>query len=100
MIEKRFIGSCAGIYDKYKKNRWLWSEWEEITTILNNLNEKSVERSKASSKLQKENDQLKQELFEIKKDYLIETYSDNPARRYEKIQGLKEEFKERFGDSE
>ena len=100
MTEKRFIGSCAGIYDKYKKNRRLWSEWEEITTILNNLNEKSVERSKALSKLQKENDQLKQELFEIKKDYLIETYSDNPARRDEKIQGLKEEFKGRFGDSE
>lgn len=61
MTEKRFIGSCVGIYDKYKKNRWLWSEWEEITRILNNLNEKSVERSKALSKLQKENDQLKKE---------------------------------------
>lgn len=61
MSEKRFIGSCAGIYDKYKKNRWLWSEWKEITTILNNLNEKSVERSKALSKLQKYNDQLKKE---------------------------------------
>ena len=50
--------------------------------------------------LEKENEKLKQELFESKKDYLIETYSDNPARRDEKIHGLKEEFKERFGDFE
>lgn len=59
MTEKRFIGSYAGFYDKYKDNRLLWSEWEEITGILNNLNEKSVERSKALSKLQKENEKLK-----------------------------------------
>ena len=52
------------------------------------------------SSLKMENKQLKQELFEIKKDYLIETYSDNPTRRDEKIQGLKEELKERFGDFE
>lgn len=45
-----------------------------------------------------ENEQLKKELFESEKDYIMETYSDNPIRRDEKIQGLKEEFKERFGD--
>lgn len=66
MTEKRFIGSYAGFYDKYKENRLLWSEWEEITIILNNLNEKSVERSKALSKLQKENNQLKKELTKLK----------------------------------
>ena len=48
--------------------------------------------------LENENECLKKELFESEKDYLIETYSDNPTRRDEKIQGLKEEFKERFGD--
>lgn len=66
MTEKRFIGSYAGFYDKYKENRLLWSEWEEITRILNNLNEKSVERSKALSKLQKENNQLKKQNKELK----------------------------------
>ena len=65
MSEKRFIGSYAGFYDKYKDNRLLWSEWEEITRILNNLNEKSVERSKALSKLQKENNQLKSTIKEV-----------------------------------
>ena len=72
MTKKRFIGSYAGFYDKYKENRFLWSEWEEIIRILNNLNEKSVERSKALSKLQKENNQLKkenEELKEFKKKY-------------------------------
>ena len=50
--------------------------------------------------LEKENEQLKKELFESEKDYLIENYSDNPTRRDEKIRALTEEFKERFGDSE
>ena len=43
---------------------------------------------------------LKKELFESEKDYIMETYSDNPIRRDEKIQLLKEEFKARFGDVE
>lgn len=60
MTGKRFIGGSAGVYDKYKENRWLWSEWEEVTEIMNNLDIKARERSKALSKLQKENDQLKQ----------------------------------------
>ena len=58
---KRFIGSSGGVYDQYNNNRFAWSEWEEIIQIMNNLNEKARERSKALSKLQKENDELKQE---------------------------------------
>lgn len=52
------------------------------------------------SSLKMENEQLKKELFESEKDYLIENYSDNPTRRDEKIRALTEEFKERFGDLE
>ena len=55
---KRFIGSSGGVYNN---DRFAWSEWEEIIQIMNNLNEKARERSKALSKLQKENDELKQE---------------------------------------
>lgn len=83
----------------------------QLVVFLNDQNQAIVDlydgckywSDKASERitlLEKENEKLKQELFESKKDYLIETYSDNPARRDEKIQGLKEEFKERFGDSE
>ena len=62
MTENRFIGSSGGVYDQYKKDRFIWSEWEEIIQIMNNLNEKARERSKALSKLQKENEQLKEDL--------------------------------------
>ena len=67
MTEKRFIGSSGGIYDQYKGDRFTWSEWEEIIQIMNNLNEKARERSKALSKLQKENNLLKEKLNEILK---------------------------------
>lgn len=59
MTEERFIGSSGGVYDQYKEDRFTWAEWEEIIQIMNNLNEKARERSKALSKLQKENEQLK-----------------------------------------
>lgn len=81
----------------------------QLVVFLNDQNQAIVDlydgceywSDKASERitlLEKENENLKQELFESKKDYLIETYSDNPIRRDEKIQSLKEEFKERFGD--
>ncbi len=85
----------------------LWEENEQLKIQLQNTSAQrdefhsgARENANRVGKLKKENEQLKQELFEIKKDYLIETYSDNPARRDEKIHGLKEEFKERFGDFE
>ena len=62
MTEKRFVGGPYGFYDRYKGDRWLWSEWEYIIEIMNNLDTKARERSKALSKLQKENEQLKKEL--------------------------------------
>lgn len=49
------------------------------------------------NELAKENEQLKQELFESEKEHLIETYSDNSVRKNDKIHSLKKEFKERFG---
>ena len=75
MIEnKRFIGSSGGVYDQYKSDRFAWSEWEEIIQIMNNLNEKATERSKALSKLQKENGQLQ-------KDATILVYSNQEYRK-------------------
>lgn len=65
VTEKRFIGSSGGVYDQYKGDRFTWAEWEEIIQIMNNLNEKARERSKALSKLQKENKQLKQKIKSI-----------------------------------
>lgn len=62
------------------------SDFDEIVDLLNEQ-EETIQS-------------LKKELFESEKNYIIETYSDNPIRRDEKIQSLKEEFKARFGDVE
>ena len=39
-----------------------------------------------------ENEQLKKELFEARKDYILETYADNPIRRDEKLKALEKEL--------
>lgn len=78
MTKKRFIGSSGGVYDSYKDDRFTWAEWKEIIQIMNNLDEKARERSKALSKLQKENEQLKSKNKCMKKmiiDFCIKTIS-------------------------
>ena len=40
----------------------------------------------------KENEQLKKELFEARKDYILETYADNPIRRDERLKALEKEL--------
>ena len=44
-----------------------------------------------------ENEQLKKELFESEVEYINSNYADNSVRRDQKINSLKEEFEERFG---
>ena len=65
MIEKRFSTNGSYIYDTFHDGiKWLANEVEvqEIVEKMNNLDLKARERSKALSKLQKENEQLKKEL--------------------------------------
>lgn len=90
-----------------KKNEQLEREYNKLKHRHSLLHDEclTVEHAKEGLEndiisLKKENEQLKQELFESEKDYLIENYSDNPTRRDEKIRALTEEFKERFGDLE
>ena len=100
MTEKRFVTNGYAIYDTYHDGKeWLVNNVDagEIVGMMNNLDIKARERSKALSKLQKENDSLKQELFESEVDYFLDTYQDNPIRAEQHIDELKEEFKERFG---
>ena len=61
MTEKRFSTNGYYIYDHFKEDKWLVNEVEVkyIVTKMNNLDIKARERSKALSKLQKENEQLK-----------------------------------------
>ena len=60
---KRFSTNGHYIYDHFNgEERWLVNEVEanEIVDVMNNLDCKARERSKALSKLQKENDEIKQ----------------------------------------
>lgn len=79
---------------------------EQDTTIkrLKEIREEQIETilklKRKIQELETENKQLIKEWFESEKGYIIESYHDNAIRRDEKIQFLKEEFKERFGDGE
>lgn len=61
MTEKRFSTNGYYIYDHFKEDKWLVNEVEVkyIVTKMNNLDIKARERSKALSKLEKKNEQLK-----------------------------------------
>ena len=89
MTKKRFIGSSGGVYDQYKSDRFAWSEWREILQIMNNLNEKAIERSKALSKLQKENDQLRELMKDLKHEY--DSLHDTCAKLDKKVKCVQEE---------
>ena len=81
-----------------KENEQLKQKINGLESELSIWKEDANEHIREMNELFEENKQLKQELFESKKDYIIETYSNNPIRRDKKLQVLKEEFKERFGD--
>lgn len=61
----------------------------DVQTIPN-----TIEIMEANTQLEKENEELKKELFETRKDYILETYADNPVRRDEKLKALEKEFEE------
>ena len=69
MTEKRFATNGYYIYDLFKnEERWLVNEVEanEIVNILNKLDTKARERSKALSTLQKKFNELKDENENLK----------------------------------
>ena len=80
MRDKRFSTNGYYIFDTYKDDQWLVNEVEAdlIVDKMNNLDEKARERSKALSKLQKENKLLKEALREELQDngnsYYIEIF--------------------------
>ena len=70
MTAKRFTTNGYYIYDYFKEDKWLVNEVEaeEIVTVMNNLDTKARERSKALSKLQKGNEQLKTIIQQLRTD--------------------------------
>ena len=68
-MTKRFTTNGYRIYDTFHDGvHWLVNQVEaqEIVDKMNNLDSKARERSKALSKLQKENEQLKQSVNNLK----------------------------------
>jgi cell division protein FtsB len=78
MTEKRFTTNGYYIYDHFKENKWLVNEVEaeEIVTVMDNLDTKARERSKALSKLEKENEQLKKEVEDLKQALIRCAFDD------------------------
>ena len=96
MIEKRF--TKEEVYDGINRYRINESNFiveilddgipMHYSTIVNRLNE----QHKTITRLEKKNEQLRKELFEARKDYILETYADNPIRRDEKLKSLEKEL--------
>lgn len=113
MTEKRFQINGKEIIQN--KQVWCMANSEHcadvIATAMNELHEeiKQLRKELKSEELEtqryinlaktinNENEGLKKELFESEKEYLMIDYHDNPVRRDDKIEMLREEFKERFG---
>lgn len=108
LMEKRFTTNGYYIYDHFKENEWLVNEVEVeyIVSLMNNLDTKARERSKALSKLQKENEQLKHDatvLIQANQDYRKENEQLKDAlnqrteqcdKYYEENEQLKKEIEE------
>lgn len=109
MTKKRFEGEEDSDYirDNKTDERELYlCDWldklnnlsDENEQLKSELRKQSKQCTESIARIKEENNQLKKELFESEEEYLLETYSDNPIRRDGKIQDLRKEFKERFGD--
>ena len=84
MTKKRFVTGGYKIYDTYKDDEYLVNnvDAQRIVNTMNNIDTKAREGSKALSKLQKENEQLKQIIqdmrirFKRKYDYEFDDIVD------------------------
>ena len=66
-MTERFVTGGYKIYDTYKEEEYLVNnvDAQRIVDTMNNLDTKARERSKALSKLEKENEQLKQQVEDL-----------------------------------
>ena len=86
--EDMTCGECAKLLNE------LHEEIEVCKQAYREIKEDAIKKTEENKELKKENEQLRKELFEERKDYILETYADNPVRRDEKLKELKKELKE------
>lgn len=97
----KLIVDYNGLNAEYE---WLKEENEQLKANYNSLSHnygllydecinKINALKKENEELKKENNNLKKALWEAEENYLYEAYYDNSARREDKLQNLKEDFK-------
>ena len=75
-----------------KENKELQVQCNLLREQANEFHRGARENANRAGQLEKENKELKKELFEVKEDYILETYADNPSRRDVKLEQLKKEL--------
>ena len=95
MTEKRFSTNGCYIYDHFKdEERWLINaEAQDIVNMMNNLDIKARERSKALSKLQKENNEIKQLIHTMLVQIEVDNINTENVKYWAGISFTFEEFK-------
>lgn len=96
MNEKRFSTNGYYIYDHFHDGeKWLVNEVEanDIVDIMNNLDCKARERSKALSKLQKENNEIKQLIHTMLVQIEVDNINTENVKYWAGISFTFEEFK-------
>lgn len=94
-MSERFVTGGAKIYDKQTGNEYLLNcvDADDIVRIMNNLDEKAKERSKALSTLQKKYDVLHKENEKLEKSYYIsEDVNDAISKCNEELELIRQEL--------
>ena len=90
LLHKMNANAIDFMYDNFDLNIMFTDR--ELNDICNEMGWELSEKGIKINQLEKENEQLKQQLFETRKDYILETYADNPVRRDEKLKELEKEL--------
>lgn len=98
MTAKRFTTNGYYIYDYFKEEKWLVNEVEaeEIVMVMNNLDTKARERSKALSKLQKENEQLNEKNQKLNEEVCILQIDLCKTKSYKQLEKDNERLKQAY----
>jgi len=94
MIDKRFVHNGVIAKDKLDGHIFYVAGQDSLIEFVDKaeqLYQETLDLEYENENLKEEIKELKQKLFEAKKDYLIETSDNNPYLKYE-IEGLKKEI--------
>lgn len=91
-VDEHIIDYSIEPHFEYYTLKGATDKLNELTCKLKRTERGRTELADFNVELMEENKKLKQELFELKQDYILETYHDNPIRRDEKLRALQEDI--------